>query len=113
MKLHGDQVEALKDCFAIFESRDVMPLQKKIIEDNSAETIREIDHYKKINISFSQKYKMITVGFMVETTTKIDVLEFFNINEKSIVSSYINMPGIDPNIVKHQLLVNPLAKSVK
>lgn len=71
MELYGDQVEVVKDSFAITASTSVMPLQKKTMEDNLVRISKKLITTKEINID--EKPKLIIVGFSPKTTTKSDV----------------------------------------
>lgn len=56
---------------------------------------------------------MITVCFSAKESADLDVINYFKLNENSTVSSYIDMPGLNPNIARPELHVDPLAKHVK
>lgn len=56
---------------------------------------------------------MLTVGFNVEDNADNFILDFLKINESLVVSSYIDMSRIDPQIAKHELNVNALANPIK
>ena len=108
MELRGDQVEAAKDCFNITESTGVTQLEKKKLADAAPNEIV----MKKVNIGTADNPKIISVGLDSSDVISKDVLDFFKFNEKAIVSSYIDMPGIDPSVAQHCLHVNENAKSL-
>lgn len=56
---------------------------------------------------------MITVGFSSKASVDIDIFSFFKINENFVVSSYIDIPMINPSVAQYELHVNPLLKPVK
>lgn len=86
---------------------------EKTLEDKSRSSSNKAIITKENNIGSDEKPKKIIFGFSYDNTTKEDVLDLFESNERSIISSYINMLRIDPNIAKQELHVNPIYKAVK
>lgn len=56
---------------------------------------------------------VITIRFNPNKIARESVLNLFTCNENSIISWYIDMAWINPNIVRHELHVNSLAKLIK
>lgn len=63
MKLHGGQIEYVKECFTVTESTSVMPLQKKTLKDKPEPSTGKAIVTKEIKIGSNEEPKMTTVGF--------------------------------------------------
>ena len=113
MELHSDQVEAVREYFAISESTRVTNLNKQTLTDELDKPDESRIVIKKINIGTNEKPKFVTLGFDTNEASTSYVISFFKNNKKTIVSEYIDMPGINPTIAKHEQKVDPSARPIK
>lgn len=101
------KLNQLVDCFTINELSGVVPLQWSTLGDKPYGLYTKIIITKKINISPESNPMVIIIGFDPNEIADENVVKRFTSNEKSIVSSFIDIHMIHCNIAEHELHLNP------
>ena len=71
------------------------------------------DPTEDINIGSEDNPKILKIGFCLSTDEKEKLIDFLKQYQEVFAWTYEDMPGLDPKLVEHRLVLKPDAKPVK